>query len=117
MPSLTAGHSTSARVEISHDAPDSPPKPAAGAEDDQNAPAVRFASTVEEIAPPPEAQRTKESSTSATDTAGAELPEVTPEELRALSKSLQGRHLQERRMNIFAFEPFSLPASRVCEIL
>lgn len=39
---------------------------------------------------------------------------MTPEDLKALSKSLQGHGLQERRMNIFSFEAYSLPASRVC---
>lgn len=39
--------------------------------------------------------------------------EVTPEDLKALSSSLQGNRLQERRMNIFSFEAYSLPASRV----
>jgi hypothetical protein len=34
--------------------------------------------------------------------------------IKELTKSLQGSHLQERRMSHFAFEPVSLPASRVC---
>lgn len=38
---------------------------------------------------------------------------VTPEDIKSLSKSLQGHRLQERRMNNFSFEPYSLPASRV----
>ncbi|WQF80331.1 Putative serine/threonine-protein kinase, active [Colletotrichum destructivum] len=80
----------------------------------QDAPAVRFASSVQEITP-------TVTTTSPTDTqsptdaaTGASLPEVTPEELRALSKSLQSAPLQQRRMNVFGFEPYSLPASRVC---
>lgn len=79
----------------------------------QDAPAVRFASSVQEITP-------TVTTTSPTDTqsptdaaTGASLPEVTPEELRALSKSLQSAPLQQRRMNVFGFEPYSLPASRV----
>ncbi|KAK1968112.1 Pkinase-domain-containing protein [Colletotrichum sublineola] len=80
----------------------------------QDAPAVRFASSVQEIAP-------TVTTTSPTDThsptdaaTGASLAEVTPDELRALSKSLQSAPLQQRRMNVFGFEPYSLPASRVC---
>ncbi|GKT47259.1 serine/threonine-protein kinase PAK 5 [Colletotrichum spaethianum] len=80
----------------------------------QDAPAVRFASSVQEITP-------TVTTTSPTDTqsptdaaTGASLAEVTPEDLRALSKSLQGAPLQQRRMNVFGFEPYSLPASRVC---
>lgn len=134
-------------LEISHNAPD---PPGAAAETKDDAPphdpplAVRFASAVEEIAPPAvveslslgneettdvadektpppteegaATQTQPQTQTDAKDGGGggpAQLPEVTPEDLRELSKSLQGRHLQERRMNIFAFEPFSLPASRV----
>ncbi|KAF3767756.1 Pkinase-domain-containing protein [Cryphonectria parasitica EP155] len=76
--------------------------------DDSVGPTVRFNSTVQEINPqhclsqsPP--------STSQDDRVG----EVTPEDLKALSKSLQGNRLQEKRMNIFSFEAYSLPASRV----
>jgi hypothetical protein len=36
------------------------------------------------------------------------------DKLKEISKSLHGTHLQERRMSHFAFEPVSLPASRVC---
>lgn len=35
------------------------------------------------------------------------------QQLNELSKTLQGTQLQERRMSQFAFEPVSLPASRV----
>ncbi|KAJ0379030.1 hypothetical protein COL26b_002810 [Colletotrichum chrysophilum] len=81
----------------------------------QDAPAVRFASSVQEITP-------TVTTTSPTDTQSpidaalgdASLSEVTPDQLRALSKSLQGAPLQQRRMNVFGFEPYSLPASRVC---
>lgn len=34
-------------------------------------------------------------------------------EIRSLSKTLQDTHLQHRRLSNFAFEPVSLPASRV----
>lgn len=35
------------------------------------------------------------------------------EEIRYLSQSLQQSHIQHRRMSNFAFEPVSLPVSRV----
>lgn len=69
-------------------------------------PAVRFASKAEEIAPVPSA---------ASETAG-EGPVMTEEnaqQIKELSKSLQGRPLQQRRMNTSHFETFSLPPSRV----
>jgi hypothetical protein len=69
-------------------------------------PTVRFASVNEEIEPanigslnaPPSLQ-------------GISGNDV--EKLKEISKSLQGTHLQERRMSHFAFEPVSLPTSRV----
>lgn len=79
-------------------------------------PAVRFKSAVEEIAP---TAREPSYATSGM----AESPEEsgepgepaddTADQLRALSKSLRGCHLQEQRMNIFSYQPYSLPASRV----
>ncbi|RDW80628.1 hypothetical protein BP5796_05326 [Coleophoma crateriformis] len=69
-------------------------------------PAVRFASVNEEIEP-----KNLEPLDS-----GASHPQISgsdQEELRHISKSLHGTHLQERRMSHFAFEPVSLPASRV----
>ncbi|OLN88104.1 Serine/threonine-protein kinase oca2 [Colletotrichum chlorophyti] len=80
----------------------------------QDTPAVRFASSVQEITPvvtttsPTDTQSPTDAAT------GASLSEVTPDQLKALSKSLQGAPLQQRRMNVFGFEPYSLPASRVC---
>lgn len=87
-------------------APESPvdPKP-----DESVGPTVRFKSTVQEI-DPQQSTTLSNSAHSNNDPAA----EVTPEDLRALSKSLQANRLQERRMNIFSFEPYSLPASRVC---
>jgi hypothetical protein len=75
--------------------------------EDNAGPAVRFKSTVQEIDPQ---LPLSELSAPGGDHAG---DFVTPEDIRALSKSLQGHRLQERRMNNFAFEPYSLPASRV----
>ncbi|KAL0944435.1 Serine/threonine-protein kinase oca2 [Colletotrichum truncatum] len=82
----------------------------------QDAPAVRFASSVEEITPAVTTTSPTDTQSPTDDAAsgGASLSEVTPDQLRALSKSLQGAPLQQRRMNVFGFEPYSLPASRVC---
>lgn len=84
-----------------------PPNP--GPQNTQQ-PSVRFKSTIEEIAP--------------NDAASASLPladhvslgnpgQVTSDEIRELSNRLRACPLQERRMNIFSYEPVSLPASRV----
>jgi len=64
---------------------------------------VRFASVNEEIEP---ANLDAVSSSQAV--SGNDV-----EKLKEISKSLHGTHLQERRMSHFAFEPVSLPASRV----
>lgn len=77
--------------------------------EDNAGPAVRFKSTVQEIDPQ---HPLSESSAPGGDHASEFV--VTPEDIRSLSKSLQGHRLQERRMTNFAFEPYSLPASRVC---
>lgn len=74
--------------------------------EDNAGPAVRFKSTVQEIDPK---HPLFEPAVSGGDHA-SEF--VTPEDIRSLSKSLQGHRLQERRMTNFAFEPYSLPASR-----
>ncbi|KAH6676495.1 kinase-like domain-containing protein [Halenospora varia] len=72
----------------------------------EGSPTVRFASNNEEIEP-------------ATIDCLDQVPSpqnIPPEEqaqLKELSKTLHGAHLQERRMSHFAFEPVSLPASRV----
>ncbi|EQK98472.1 Serine/Threonine protein kinase [Ophiocordyceps sinensis CO18] len=68
-------------------------------------PAVRFSSAVEEIFP------------SATMAQPGALNhgshKVSPDQLRALTKTLHGSPLQERRINTYQFEAFSLPPSRV----
>lgn len=77
----------------------------------QGPPSVRFKSTIEEIAP--------DNVTTSTSRPLADgLPlgnpgQVTSEEIRELSNRLRACPLQERRMNIFSYEPVSLPASRV----
>ncbi|CAM1511609.1 Fc.00g091220.m01.CDS01 [Cosmosporella sp. VM-42] len=72
-------------------------------------PGVRFSSSVEEISP---TQPLASASPVERDESSS-FTEVTADQLKALSKSLHGRPLQERRMNTFQFEPFSLPPSRV----
>lgn len=69
----------------------------------EGSPTVRFASVNEEIEP----EKSLESSSN-------RLPGNDEATLKELSKSLQGTQLQGRRMSHFAFEPVSLPASRVC---
>lgn len=73
-------------------------------------PGVRFASNVEEITPV-----LPEASTSPVERdESSAFTEVTCDQIKALSKCLHGRPLQERRMNIcHHFETFSLPPSRV----
>lgn len=85
---------------------DNAPEAADGRRSENNVgPAVRFKSTVQEIDP----QHTlSDSPLSPADHVG----ELTPDDIKALSHSLQGTSLQERRMKNYSFEPFSLPASR-----
>lgn len=76
-----------------------PIKPAEGS------PTVRFASANEEIEPVPLDDH-------------KDIPQPRSEQevlsIKELSQSLQNTQLQGRRMSHFAFEPVSLPASRVC---
>ncbi|ROW09533.1 hypothetical protein VMCG_02618 [Cytospora schulzeri] len=72
-------------------------------------PAVRFNSTVQEIDP----QHTLSNSPPSP---SVHVGEITSDDIKALSHSLQGTSLQERRMNNYSFEPFSLPASRTQSI-
>lgn len=69
--------------------------------------AVRFASVNQEIEPAHSFQ-------SFTTLSNADLSPEAQEEIRNLAKGLHNSHLQQRRMSNFAFEPISLPASRVC---
>ncbi|KAI1738769.1 kinase-like domain-containing protein [Xylaria scruposa] len=66
----------------------------------ERAPAVRFASSVDEIEPPAAHRPRLDSS-------------ATPEQLQALTDCLHGTHLQEQRAQIFSFQPVSLPVSRI----
>ncbi|KAK4146557.1 kinase-like domain-containing protein [Dichotomopilus funicola] len=71
---------------------------------------VRFKPTIEEIAPD---NRSIEASHPSTDGTSLGNPgEVTPADIHALSDRLRICPLQERRMNIFSYEPVSLPPSR-----
>ncbi len=73
----------------------------------EGSPTVRFASVNEEI--PPESSHPLDAVPPPQAVAGNDQ-----EKLKELSYTLHGTHLQERRMSHFAFEPVSLPASRVC---
>ncbi|KAI9792642.1 MAG: serine/threonine protein kinase [Piccolia ochrophora] len=74
--------------------------------------AVRFSSINQEIDPP----KSLQTITSLTTNKSQPVEEMTPEaqeELRHLSQSLQDARLQKQRTGHFAFEPVSLPPSRV----
>lgn len=78
--------------------------------------AVRFASVNQEIEP----EHSIQSLSTLASNISISNPEFSPEaqeEIRNLSRSLQSSPLQQRRVNHFAFEPVSLPASRVSELL
>lgn len=76
-------------------------------------PAVRFSSAVQEFSLSGDADAAAGADADAATPADAEQPEVTPEQLKAFTKSLHGSLLQERRLNTYQFEAFSLPPSRV----
>ncbi|EGO59470.1 hypothetical protein NEUTE1DRAFT_121271 [Neurospora tetrasperma FGSC 2508] len=78
------------------------------AEPSKTEPAVRFKSTVEEITP----EGTTSTPTIAPDVTLGEPGEVTPEQLRDIAERLKACPLQERRISLFQYEAFSLPASR-----
>jgi hypothetical protein len=85
-----------------------------GAQNPGEGPAgVHFASHNEEIGPNPSFDSFEGNAT------GYErvLPGGTEAEIRALSESMNRTDLQTRRMSNFNFEPISLPASRVCQLL
>jgi hypothetical protein len=85
------------------------PKGAAGATEQ----AVRFSSQLQEIEPEHSLQ-TAQTLTADSQEASAESmsPEVEAE-IQNLALGLRDSHLQHRRMSHFAFEPCSLPPSRV----
>ncbi|KAH7353640.1 nitrogen permease reactivator protein, partial [Plectosphaerella cucumerina] len=73
--------------------------------------AVRFASTVEEISHAPAEPMAQ--STSPFSPGEDSIAEVMSDQIKELSTSLQNVDLQGRRLSRFAFEPYSLPASRI----
>ncbi len=87
------------------------PPPAASREPSA-LPAVRFASRNLEIEP---SQSLQASTTLATDDSipNSEISSEAREEIRSISRGLHNSQLQQRRMSNFAFEPVSLPVSRV----
>ncbi|KAF4973843.1 hypothetical protein FZEAL_9189 [Fusarium zealandicum] len=105
-----ANKSFSKALELSHNIQETTVVPDKTTED---IPGVRFSSAVEEISPTKPAA--PEESSSITDERHESSPftEVTADQLKAFTKSLQGRPLQELRLNNCQFEAFSLPASRV----
>ena len=77
--------------------------------------AVRFASVNQEIEPAYSIQslstlRSQDSSSN------LQFSPEAQEEIRNLSRSIQSSQLQQRRMTHFAFEPVSLPTSRVSQV-
>lgn len=73
----------------------------------EGSPQVRFAAVNEQIAPNDGFTGLSDDS-AAQDTSNKDRADIDQ-----LSKTLHGTHLQERRMSHFAFEPVSLPVSRV----
>ncbi|RSL98421.1 hypothetical protein CDV31_012621 [Fusarium ambrosium] len=79
----------------------------------EDVPGVRFSAAVQEISPT-EPAAPEQSSSSPDETApSSSFTEVTADQLKAFTKSLHGRPLQEVRLTSCQFEPFSLPPSRV----
>lgn len=75
----------------------------------ESSPAVRFASNVETISPQPSDINHLISPPDSQDAS----PSATSDQIRNLSRTLQNTNLQEKRLNNFMFEPYSLPPSRV----
>ncbi|KAJ3500285.1 hypothetical protein NM208_g17179 [Fusarium decemcellulare] len=99
-------------------APEIPQKPqeSAGAQETpaEDVPGVRFSSAVEEISPTKPVVPEPSSSNPDDRDQSSPFTEVTADQLKAFTKSLHGRPLQELRLNNCQFEAFSLPPSRVC---
>ena len=101
------------------EAPESTQKPQQAPEVKEDAPedvsGVRFSSAVEEISPTQPVNVEPSSSNVEQEDRDQSSPftEVTADQLKAFTKSLHGRPLQELRLNNCQFEAFSLPASRV----
>ncbi|KAK4466167.1 putative nitrogen permease reactivator protein [Cladorrhinum samala] len=78
-----------------------------------SSPAVRFKSTIEEIAPD-DASTSPQQQQEAQGVSLGNPGDVSADELRDLSSRLKACPMQEKRMNIFSYDPISLPASRTC---
>jgi hypothetical protein len=89
------------------------PAPGAPADPSELQQSVRFNSAVQEIEPQHVETSAVPFARPADHAPYGNPSDITPEELKALSKSLKACPLQERRMGIFAYEPYSLPVSRV----
>ncbi|EWG45350.1 HAL protein kinase [Fusarium verticillioides 7600] len=93
------------------------PQESIGDKDDacEDASGVRFSSAVQEISPTQPATVDPSSSNPEHEEHDQSSPftEVTADQLKAFTKSLHGRPLQELRLNNCQFEAFSLPPSRV----
>lgn len=102
------------------DLPPQPPSSQAEAEPSANnpsapnaqQPAVRFASVNQEIEPAHSLQAVRKI-TSDNAKLARELSPEAQQEIRNLAMTVQKSRLQESRMSNFAFEPVSLPPSRV----
>jgi hypothetical protein len=81
-------------------------------------PSVRFNSSVEEIAPEPNYSNAEPAEQQLKDHVPLESPgDYTAEEVKALARSLKSSlPLQERRLGMFSYEPYSLPVSRVSHL-
>ena len=80
-------------------------------DDDGRNTAVRFSSKLHEIEPSHSLQSTDTGTTERM--RGEDLSPEAQSQLHDLTTSLQNSRLQQRRLSNFAFEPVSLPASRV----
>lgn len=91
----------------SPEAPDAKPR-------NDAVPAVRFSSAVETISP--ETQQQSSAEGPGPSPLQNELAPAGTDNIKTSTKSLHGTGLQERRMNTFQFEAFSLPPSRVSHL-
>ncbi|KAJ4006718.1 Nitrogen permease reactivator protein [Fusarium irregulare] len=119
MASPNPSHELPSRPKDLSEAPESTQKPQQAPEVKEDAPedvsGVRFSSAVEEISPTQPVTVEPSSSNVEQEDRDQSSPftEVTADQLKAFTKSLHGRPLQELRLNNCQFEAFSLPASRV----
>ncbi|RFN49574.1 hal protein kinase [Fusarium flagelliforme] len=119
MASPNPSHELPSRPKDLSEAPEPTQKPQQVPEVKEDAPedasGVRFSSAVQEISPTQPVTVEPSSSNLEQEDRDQSSPftEVTADQLKAFTKSLHGRPLQELRLNNCQFEAFSLPASRV----